>query len=207
VERDDITGAILVGGLGRRMGGRTKATLSVGDERIVDSQLRTLREAGIRDVLLVGRWTADPPDIVRRALDVVDGKGPLAGIYTALLVASTPIVVVIAGDMPFVTAPLLRHLARACVDTEAAVVLTQRGWQPLCAAYRRSAAALLKARLDRGALRTIDALNDLQVRAVRPEELPDVAWDDMLLMNVNTPEDLSRAQHHARSRTPLPPPS
>ena len=37
--------------------------------------------------------------------------GPLGGLYSALLMATTPIVVVLAGDMPFVEPRLLRALA------------------------------------------------------------------------------------------------
>ncbi len=201
VRAQPITGAILVGGRARRFGGQVKSILPVGGHTILDRQLDVFRRAGIDQVLLVGRWNAPavtPP--ARHVPDVVGGLGPLGGLYSALLLAATPVVVVMAGDMPFVQLPLVRHLMTIADSEEAVVPCVDGRWHPLAAAYRRSVATGIKSRLDRGDLRMSDALNDLKVREVTVDDLLRIATDDWLLTNVNTPDDHRQADDHARAR-------
>ena len=106
-----MTAAILVGGRARRLGGLSKPDLRIGTTRILDRQLAELRAAGFADIVLVGRWAGDAPASVHRAPDLIDGAGALGGLYSALLMAASAEVLVLAGDMPFVSAPLLARLA------------------------------------------------------------------------------------------------
>ena len=55
--------------------------------------------------------------------------------------------IVVACDMPFVSAPLLGHLLRSLDDADAVVPRTERGYHPLCAVYARA----LPSRRSRGA--------------------------------------------------------
>jgi molybdenum cofactor guanylyltransferase len=193
------TAAILAGGQARRLGGLDKSALAVGtsDPRsILERQLAVLR--GLTPhIMIVAREDAPPRDVpVPVVHDRVKGAGALGGIYTALMDAPTGQVVVIACDMPFVTAPFLAHLASLGADpaAEAVVPRDAQGRHPLCASYRRSAAAAVKLRIDAGRLRVLEALDDLTVRDVGPDELAPFDPDGRLLLNVNTPEDYTRAQ-------------
>jgi molybdenum cofactor guanylyltransferase len=188
-----------VGGRARRLDGQLKAALRVGDQTILERQVAQLRAAGIRETLLVGRWTAAPPTSVRHVPDVVENGGALGGLYSALLAAWTPAVLVLAGDLPFVSAALIRHLTQL-EKADAVVPRTAEGWHPLCGVYERRVALSAKRRLDRGLLRISDWLADLQIREIGADELALIDADDMLLMNVNTPDDLRRAERHARPR-------
>jgi molybdenum cofactor guanylyltransferase len=119
--------------------------------------------------------------------------GALGGLYTALVEAPTDQVVVIACDMPFLTAPFLSRLAELGAAAEAVVPRDANGPHPLCASYRRAVADRLKRRIEAGTLRIIDALEDLQVRDLGPDELLPFDQDGRLLLNVNTPDDYQRA--------------
>ena len=76
------------------------------------------------------------------------------------------------------------------------------GPHPLCASYQRRIAARLKTRIDAGALRIADALSDLQVRDIGPDELAPFDPDGRLLLNVNTPADYERARRAADGEPP-----
>jgi molybdenum cofactor guanylyltransferase len=195
---DDLTAAILVGGQARRLGGRNKPRLRIGDRSIVSRQLAVITAVGIRDVLLVGRWDEDPVAHTRHVPDLVEGCGALGGLYSALLVAPAPVVLVLAGDLPFVSPALLHRLIAIAPGEDAIVPRTSAGWHPLCAAYRRTVAPGIKARLDQGALRITDALGGMRVRELTDEELLELDPRGMVLMNVNTPDDLRLAEHRAR---------
>jgi molybdenum cofactor guanylyltransferase len=125
--------------------------------------------------------------------DRIAGAGALGGLYTALVEAPTDQVVVIACDMPFLTAPFLARLAELGADAEAVVPRDADGRHPLCASYARRVADRLRARIDAGALRVIDALDDLDVRDLGADELMSFNHDGRLLLNVNTPDDYQRA--------------
>jgi molybdopterin-guanine dinucleotide biosynthesis protein A len=201
VSAEEVTAAILVGGRARRLGGKIKPTLSVGHQSILDRQLDALNRAGIQRILVVGHWHGPPAPAGRHVPDVVETSSALAGLYSALLWATTPVVLALAGDLPFVSPPLLRQLTTIDGAFDAVVPRTVEGWHPLCAAYRRGVAIPIKARLARGALRITEALADMTVREVTTDDLARLDPDSMLLMNVNTPADLQRAEDYIRTRS------
>lgn len=193
-----MTAAILAGGRGRRLGGVDKSALIIGTHSILDRQLRAL--AGLTQHILI---VADDPSRFRRAAvrvvqDRVPGAGALGGLYTALTDAPTEQVLVIACDMPFVTAPFLERLAAIGAGVQAAIPCDTRGRHPLCASYAASAARLLKSRIDNGNLRVTDAVTDLDVREMGSDELAPFDPDGRLLLNINTRDDYADAQAAAR---------
>ena len=129
--------------------------------------------------------------------DRLPGTGALGGLYTALVEAPTERVLVLACDMPFVTAPFLEHLAALGDGTDEDVIVprdSQGQRHPLCACYHRRIAVAIRQRLDAGQLRVLDALNGLSVRDVDPDETAPFDSNGRLLLNVNTPADYEGAQ-------------
>ena len=190
------TAAILAGGQARRLGGLDKSALAIGAGTVLQRQLAVL-DGLTPHILIVGRERMDGHPRLRTVPDRIAAVGALGGIYTALLEAPTELVLVIACDMPFLTAPFLQLLAtraEAEPDADAVVPRDRRGRHPLCATYRRRAAAVFKARIDAGTLRVLDALEAVAVRELGPDEVEAHDPDGSLLMNVNTPDDYARAQ-------------
>jgi len=186
------TAAILAGGRARRLGGRDKSALAVGARSILDRQIAVLREVA-DPVLLVGGPARESGGGVRAVPDRYPGCGPLGGLFTALEAADTPQVLVVACDLPFLTAPFLRMLIEAGRDVDVALVRTHDGYHPLCASYARSCAAPIRRHLDAGRLKVIDLLEEVRVRAITPQEVARYGREEMLLFNINTPDDYVRA--------------
>lgn len=126
-------------------------------------------------------------------LDHAPGAGPLGGLYTALVRASTPRVLVVACDLPFLVAAFLRFVVACGADADAAVPRTADGYQPLCASYARRCAERIAPRLDRRRLDVVGLLDELQVREIGPDEIAPYDPDGTLFLNVNTPEDYARS--------------
>jgi molybdopterin-guanine dinucleotide biosynthesis protein A len=152
---------------------------------------RATRYAG--DLLIVGGpFRPGVPAGIRQAPDQVLECGPLGGLHAALSTASGPATVVVACDMPYVSAPLLRYLlsvaneSNRAQDADIVVPKTERGYHPLCAVYRRTCLEPVARRLADGRLRLTGLFDDVRVRVVTGESLMVFGDPDRLLANVNT---------------------
>lgn len=187
--------AILAGGHSVRMGGVPKGLLELGGRRILDQLVDQASAAFGAPPLLIANhpdaatWRPDLTTVPDR----VAGAGALGGLYTAVLDAPAPVVVV-AWDLPFVTAPLLRflaeHLAEADVVVPAGPGLHRL--EPLCAGYAAATAEPIRAALERGDFRAVGFHEGLRVRIITAEESR--PFGSRAFFNVNTPADLATAR-------------
>jgi molybdopterin-guanine dinucleotide biosynthesis protein A len=193
--------AILAGGRASRFDGRDKGTLVVGGRSILERQLEALSRI-TDDILIVGASSPSNPrgGVTPRSVpDRVPGRGPLGGLDAALAAARDDAVVVVACDMPFVTAELLGHLLSCAQGYDAVVPRTERGYHPLCAVYTRGCGAAVARRLAEGRLTMIGLLEEMRVHTVTSEELDAFGNRHRLLANVNTPveyEDIEALAGH-----------
>ena len=188
------TAAILAGGRARRFGGKPKLLLPLGDRRIVDRLLAALR-AVVDQVFIVANDSETYAGLgVPVHPDVLAGAGPLGGVHAALRSSRSSRTLVVAGDMPFLSAPFLDHLllqARRSVDV--AIPRTHDGYQPLCACYRASCARIIERRIAAGALRASAAVQEMRRHEIGADAIAPFDPDGTLFFNVNTPADHARA--------------
>jgi molybdenum cofactor guanylyltransferase len=193
-----FSAAILAGGLARRLGGGDKSALTIGGDSILARQITALREITPHILIVGGSASRGQAGGVPVVADRIAGAGSLGGLYTALVEAPTEQVLVIACDMPFLTAAFLARLAalgdRSGVPPDAVVPRDAQGLHPLCASYARRVAGRLESRIAAGQLRITDALADLDVHFMGADELKPYDPDGRLLLNVNTPDDYVRAR-------------
>jgi molybdopterin-guanine dinucleotide biosynthesis protein A len=174
-------GFVLVGGASARMG-RDKALLPFRGAALVDHVARQVAEAA-GSVALVGRPEryAHLPYLL--VADEYPGRGPLAGIHAALGASRADWNLVVACDMPDLTALFLRELLdqAAAGDADCLAARSPAGLpEPLCAVYHRRCRPSLAAWLEAGRHRAAEWLASQRV-AWRTVEAGD--W----LRNVNTP--------------------
>jgi molybdopterin-guanine dinucleotide biosynthesis protein A len=188
VSGSGFSAAILAGGRAARFGGREKGALMVGGRSILERQIEALAQVA-DEVLLVGG--AGPPDRsgVRYVADLLPGGGPLSGLHTALTEAHGRATLVVACDMPYLTAALCRYLLALTDAADLVVPRTEDGYHPLCAAYTRACLGPVSRRLAQGHFKLTDLFGDLRVRVVAPDTLAQFGAPGQLLANVNTPDD------------------
>lgn len=187
-----FTVALLVGGRGRRLGGADKSALVVGGRTILARQIDAARSV-TPSVLAVGSTPGAHPADLPLLLDLIPDSGALGALVTALTEAPTDVVVVVAGDMPFVTGRFLQWLAGRLGEADAVLPRDAGGQHPLCAAYHRRAAAPLRLAVDAGVRRVQDAVGTLRCVTVGPDDYRAFDQDGRLLLNINTPEDYHAA--------------
>lgn len=192
-----MTGAIIAGGGATRYGGAPKGLLEVGGRRVLDRVADALAQATGAPLILVANdplaheWLPG----VTVVPDVVPGLGSLGGILTAVETSATGVLCV-AWDMPFVSSGLLKELASMLADCDAALPESdsRRGVEPLCAAYGPACGPAIRAAAARGDQRAIAFHGDVRVRRLSSERVLQYGDPGVLFFNVNTPEDLTRAE-------------
>ena len=119
-------------------------------------------------------------------------QGPLAGFAQGLVHVQTEWVLLLACDLPKLQATTLRSWAEDLKNISPAVMAlvsreeTQKGWEPLCAFYRRASLDSLQQFLSQGGRSFQAWLSQISV-----QELP---WAEEMLFNCNTPEDLAQLE-------------
>jgi molybdopterin-guanine dinucleotide biosynthesis protein A len=192
----NVSAAILAGGGATRFGGRDKSALLVDGRTIFDRQLQVLT-AVTDDVMVVGAGHAASAQQLQRAPDVrairdiVPGCGPLGGLHAALAAGRGDAVLVIACDMPFVTADFAGYLLSLSAGAAVVVPRTERGYHPLCAVYTRACLEPVTTRLASRRLRMRDLIDDLPARVLTVEEIERFGDRHRLLANVNTPAEFA----------------
>lgn len=190
-----ISGAILAGGKSSRMG-RDKAFLpfpAPDGPPLIARQAALLRELGITDLLISGRPETDYASTVpdaRVILDATPDAGPLAGLSAVLAAARHERTLVLAVDLPHMTAGCLRTLIAAALPPAGIVPLGPHGYEPLAALYPRTLLPLI----DR-ALASRDLSLQTLIRSAREADLvktfPLCETDLPPYTNWNSPQDLA----------------
>ena len=197
---------VLAGGANARFGGTLKGLLSLGAERIVDRVLAALR-ASADDAIAIANDPAVERELpgVRVHPDSRAERGGLSGLYSALIHAKDAALVV-AWDMPFVSAELLRELRRTGEESATAVVPEgPHGPEPLCAYYPRTCLATIDRQLGKNNLRLGAFVDALPARVIMPlAEVARFGEPERLFANVNSPLELEAAARWLHAPAPDP---
>jgi len=194
IARESVTGVVLAGGQGRRMGGVDKGLVELDGRPLVAWVLERL--APQVGTLLVNanqnaaRYATFGHPVIG---DAVGGfAGPLAGLHAALAAARTEWVVTVPCDSPFLPRDLVARLAAGAASANATLAVARTFDQPhpVFALVRADVAPHLSAFLEGGG-RKIDAW----YATLAVVEVP---FDDEAdaFRNINTAAELAAA--HAR---------
>jgi molybdopterin-guanine dinucleotide biosynthesis protein A len=170
--------------------GRDKAALPYAGGTLLEYVAEQVRMAA-GCVTVVGGGDRQGLRVVE---DLYPEFGPLGGILTALRDTESAYALVVACDMPGITAELLRGLLDAAVAERADAVVAQGPdgrIHPLCACYSRAAASEIQRCVEAGVHAVQDALRGL--RTIRLE-----MSDARALANVNTPDEWEKAAGRQR---------
>jgi len=186
-------GFVLAGGKSSRMGA-DKAFLEFQGQTLLERALTVLGHVCPR-VAIVGDCNRFSTfgSVVE---DVYAGCGPLAGIHAALATSPAELNLMLAVDMPFVSADLLSYLFSAAEQSGAVVTVprTGKGFQPLCAVYRREFASVAAGALKAKKYKIDRLFECLAIRIIEEAELKKAGFSEQDFFNINTPGDRRTAE-------------
>ena len=184
-----VSGIVLAGGLGRRMGGVDKGLQLLHGRPMIEHVLARLTPQVDEIVINANqnqeRYAAFGHRVVP---DAIGGfAGPLAGLHAGLAAISHPLAVTVPCDSPFLPTDLVARLREHMGANDLAVAKTGDQPHPVFALVRRAVASNLEIFLKSGG-RKIDAwYASLKVVEVLFDDEADA------FRNINTLEELGRA--------------
>lgn len=192
-----FSAVILAGGKSSRMG-CDKALLQLDGQSLLARQIGLVRSIGASEVFISSRKDADYPASGCCVLqDRYDDAGPLAGIERALDAASLPLLLVLAVDMPGMSADLLLRVASGCVDGVGAIPRVGGSIEPLAAFFPKSAEKLIAEMFTEsrqtGQMPRVPGARRFAERCVQENLAAFVdlhTSDGLLFSNWNTPADI-----------------
>ena len=189
-----VSVAILAGGQSKRMG-QDKAFLPVGGKPVIERVLSQVKP--LSDDVFIG--TNSPEKYhqfgLRLVGDIYPDKAALGGIYSAIQAARHHHVLIVACDMPFLNAGLLRHLITLAPHADIiAPLIDPPQPETLHAVYSKTCLSAIEARLQANKLRIIGFFDDVSVRYVERQEVAKFDPNFYSFMNMNTPEDWQTVQ-------------
>lgn len=187
--RAQITGLVLAGGQGRRVGGQDKGRMKWGGSPLAEHALTRLRpQVGALLVSANRNLAQYAQGGVPVLPDVYAGfQGPLAGLHAGLSDCATPWLVTVACDVPNFPPDLVARLWRGRGAAQAAYAVCGERAQPTFALYARTLLPALETFLASGERRMRTWLTTLDAVAV--------PFDDAAAFaNLNRLEDFAHGE-------------
>ena len=188
----DITGVILAGGRGSRLGGVDKGLVPLRGRPLIEHVISILRPQVGRLVISANRnretYAAYGVPVIADAIG--DYHGPLAGILSALRAADTPFVLCAPCDTPVLPSDLAERLIAALARERAQIAVATCGarMQPVFALVHRALARPLQDYLVGGGR---EAGEWMRRQNAALADFSDAAG---AFVNINTPQELLAAE-------------
>ena len=200
-----ITIVLQAGGKSTRMG-KDKALLPFQGIPLIKRLRDRFSDMGDELLVITNDFSGYQDLAVPLYKDIIPDRGALGGLYTALSISKNPLVGLIAADLPFASPALLAHLIKILLTSgaEAAIPSTERGLEPLHAVYRRDTSLpLVKGAIDQNLWRMNSWFDQAEILILTPEETRRVSSSKHTFLNLNTPEDLQKAEKLALNLYPI----
>ncbi len=187
--------AILAGGENRRMP-ILKAFIEVEGQKIIERNLKIMKSIFSEIFIITNQPEAYSHLKTPLLGDIYDIRGPMTGIFTALLNSSNRWIFISACDMPFLSTKLIEYMASKRADYDAVVPESpisegaQGGVEPLFAFYSKHLAASMEKAILSGNKSLRDFLNNKRVHYITSGEINKLDPDKKSFINLNTPEDI-----------------
>ena len=183
---------ILAGGENRRMP-FLKAFLQVQGRSIIETNVELLR--GIFNRVII---STNDPEIyfyldVLLVGDIMEERGPMTGILSALGLPGVSEVFVTACDMPFVNGILTRYMIdRWESGREALIPVFDKRPQPLFGIYSGKIAGAMEESIRKGERGLTDFLKGRNVLYIEEKEVRSIDAEGRSFVNINTIDDVKR---------------
>lgn len=194
------TGAILAGGMSRRMG-HNKAFIRLDGETIIERTVGVFKKLFDETMIVANDSPTYEGLGVNVYTDICKGAGSLGGIHTALMQATSDHVFVVACDMPWLDPDVIKVVLSFAVSpdearverTDAVIPFIEGRYHPMHSLYFKSCISPMEEMIKGGELRISSLIERINVRTLKAGDFGGLPVARSV-ENVNTKEDLERVQ-------------
>ncbi len=188
--------AVLAGGKSSRFGGN-KLLANLCGKPLINRVLERLSDVGFAETFVVVKDPSVFGDTLKGYEVITDESpefSPLFGMEAALSRTTTPYTFIVSGDMPFIDPRAVTEiLGYTEQGWDVVVPEWRKGIEPLFAAYHRKCLPYIKKAIRWGERKASGFYYYVRVLSLRRE------WDELMFFNINTPEDLKKAESIMRN--------
>ena len=184
---------ILAGGKGKRLTPH-KGLLEIKGVSIINRQIDVLTKL-FDDVIIITNtpefYQSLGPGIVE---DAIPGKGPLGGIYSALLNSGSRYNFVVASDMPYLNPSLIKYMLNNSAGYDIIVPAFSGRLEPLHSIYSKGCINVIEDMIKNNNFKVTDLFSQLKVKKIAEEEVARFDPEGLSFVNINTAQDYRLAK-------------
>jgi molybdopterin-guanine dinucleotide biosynthesis protein A len=188
------SGIILAGGRGSRIN-KNKALITLPEGKTLIQKCMDELKKVFTQILIVTDQKEVYGDYDACVVeDLIKQTGPLGGIFTGLCYSTSYYNFVIGCDMPFPQIGLIKLLLEKCSEQDVVIPEVGGEVEPLFAVYSKNCLPVIFNHLQRCDLKIRHVLRKLKVEKIGEKEIDAVDPERLSFFNINTSEDLKKAQ-------------
>jgi len=187
-----VNALILAGGENKRLP-LIKGFLEINGRRIIESNIVLLKT--VFDSVIVSTNTPEYYFYLGAPMvgDLIEYKGPMSGIISALIALNEPEIFVTACDMPFIKPALIRYMISRWVDRfEALIPIFDEKPQPLIGIYSKKLVPKMEKSIGNQKRGLREFLNTIEVHYIMEKEVREIDREGRSFVNINTIQDYDR---------------
>lgn len=189
-----VTGIILAGGRGKRLGGVDKAFIHLKKTPMIERVLEVVKGV-CDDIIVVSRTREDYLHYdVRSVEDLVPGAGPLGGLYTGLKASNSSINFIVACDMPFLNGQFIQYMVDRFCSTDILIPRLNGFVEPLHALYSRACIPAIEDALKAGERKLKSFFHKVSVTVVEEHKITPFDPELRMFTNINNSDDMKAAE-------------
>jgi molybdopterin-guanine dinucleotide biosynthesis protein A len=197
-----MTSIILAGGKSSRLG-RNKALQVIESKSLIQWVVDRLAIFSTEIIIATADGEAIPCSSATRIKTVADiypGKGPLVGIYSGLIAASSTRAIVVGCDTPFLSISLLEYMTQICSTFDVIVPRMKNKLEPLCAVYSKNCSDPIQDLLGQDERQIRKLFSMVKVKYIEEDEINRFDPKHLSFFNINNQDDLDRAKKLAAKK-------
>ena len=183
----NITGFILAGGKSTRMG-TDKGLMIFNGKPMINWVIESLQNS-VEELIIVSDNQAYNDYGYKIISDLIPGKGPVGGIYTALQFSKTELNFIVSCDMPFIKKEIVQFIIDSYNNAGICIPSSYGRIQPLAGIYKKSCAEIFLSAIQSDELKLQSLLKRINTSVIELDNF----FAAELFQNMNTPDDIKKA--------------
>lgn len=191
----EATAIILAGGQSSRMG-TNKALLTIDGKTVIEKIVGECKKITSQQLIVTNTFSDYAFLDLPMVADRLKGKGPLAGFQAGLSAVTTQKNLIVACDMPFISAQVGSELLTDLTEYDVVIPKIAGQLHPLFAAYRKSCLEHINKSLDDGILQIRHFFKEVNVKIKTEKDFKN--FTTSAFFNMNYPQEYEKATKLAK---------